>query len=155
MDTDLIYLVPAADDDCEFAFRVKKAAEGDYIREFWPWDEVFQREFHRKEWERKRPEIIRYAGRPIGTLAVSENDGELEIGRFFILPEYQNRGIGSHLLGRILEMADRRGMKTKLAFLRNNPVESLYLRHGFHLVKEEGNLRFMQREPRDRSGDRD
>jgi GNAT superfamily N-acetyltransferase len=130
----LIKLIPADETHREFSYQVKKAAEGEYIVLMFGWDEDVQRDFHARAWEEKKPDIITYDGKPIGTVATVEGGDCIEIGQFFILPDYQNKGIGTHLLKSILDKADRLGKNVTLKFLKNNPVESLYVRHGFWLV---------------------
>lgn len=140
-----VEVVPAADGDCEFSYQVKKAAEGELIREIFGWNEEFQRRYHVREWTERRPEIITLGGRPVGTVAVREEAGGLEIGQFFILPEYQNRGIGGEVLERVLQEADRRGLPVGLSLLEGNRCESLYRRHGFKPVARTDKLLRMQR----------
>jgi len=147
MNPDLINISPATDADCEFAYQVKKAAEGDLIRAMFGWDEAFQWAFHLKDWTQNRPDIIFYDGQAIGTLLVVEIDGRLEIGRFFILPEHQNRGIGTFLLGRVLRWADESDLVAQLAYLKGNRAEALYVRHGFQLVGETETHCFAERRP--------
>jgi putative hydrolase of the HAD superfamily len=129
-----INLKPAKDTDREFAYQVKKAAEGTYITELWGWDEGVQRNFHAKQWQENRPNIIFYGNRPIGTLAVNEKTEGIEVAQFFILPEFQNRGIGTFLMRQIVERADQSGRKIRLRYLKNNPVATFYLRLGFQIV---------------------
>ena len=148
MNPDLIKISQATEDDYEFSYQVKKAAEGELIRQVFGWDEAFQRAFHRKEWTERRPSIIKYDGMPIGTLAAIEGDGRLELGQFFISPEYQNKGIGSFLLQRILQKADEGGKIVQLAFLKGNRAESLYTRNGFQLVRQTETHCFAERQPR-------
>ncbi len=147
IDYSLVKLAPADQSHREFSYQVKKAAEGDYITQIWGWDEKVQRDFHAKDWQQKRPEIIMYDNNLIGTIAVIENESFIEIRQFFILPEYQNRGIGSFLLKRILDKADRSGRMTKLAHLKNSQVASLYKRNGFEIIKSVDNFYFMERKP--------
>jgi GNAT superfamily N-acetyltransferase len=134
IDCSLIRLIPADETHREFSYQVKKAAEGEYIVSMFGWDEDVQRGFHAKAWQGQKPDVITYDGRLIGTIATIESEDCIEIGQFFILPDYQNKGIGTHLLKSILDKADRSGKNVTLKFLKNNPVESLYLRHGFRLV---------------------
>ena len=148
MDTELRTISGADDDDFEFSYHVKKAAEGDLIRKTFGWDEAFQRDFHRKDWTKKRPSIIKYDDEPIGTVAVTESAGQIEIGQFFILPEYQSRGIGTIVLQRALQKADEIGAVTTLAFLKGNRAESLYQRNGFQLIAQTETHSFMNRKPR-------
>ncbi len=147
MDPNLVTLTPATDDDRGFSYQVKKAAEGDYIAAIYGWDEEYQKRFHGRDWEERRPDIIRYDGRRIGTLYAREEEDGLHIRQLFIMPEWQGKGIGSCLLRRILAEADSRGLVTKLAFLEGNRVESLYRRFGFRLTSRRDNNCFMEREP--------
>ena len=147
IDYSLIKLIPADESYRQFSYQVKKAAEGEYISQIWGWDEDVQRDFHTRAWQRRKPEIIIYDGKPIGTIAVVENEDDTEIGQFFILPEYQNKGIGSYLLKSILDKADRVGRVTTLRFLKNNPVKSLYVRHGFEIVGATETFYSMERKP--------
>jgi GNAT superfamily N-acetyltransferase len=109
------------------------------------WDEDAQRDFHAKAWQQQKPDIITYDGKLIGTIATIESEDCIEIGQFFILPEYQNRGIGTHLLKSILSKADRSGKNLTLCFLKNNPVKSLYVRNGFRVVDTSETLHYMER----------
>lgn len=147
MDEALIVLSPASDADYEFSYQVKKAAEGDLIRKVFGWNEAFQRGFHLKEWLEKRPHIIRYDGVSIGTISVQDIDGSIEIGQFFILPKYQNKGVGSAVLHRVLQRADEEGLPVRLAYLNGSRVASLYSRNGFELVERTETLSRMERQP--------
>lgn len=147
IDFSSLTLVPADESHREFSYRVKKEAEGDYIARVWGWDERVQRQFHARDWEESRPEIIQYCGKPIGTILVEENDEYIRIRQFFVLPEYQNRGIGSYILKNVLDRADRKGCVTRLTFMKNNPVESLYRRHGFEVTGDDEHFSFMERKP--------
>jgi GNAT superfamily N-acetyltransferase len=111
------------------------------------WDEDVQRGFHGKAWQQQKPDIITYEGELIGTIAAIESEDCIEIGQFFILPDYQNKGIGTHLLKSILNKADRLSKNVTLKFLKNNPVKSLYVRNGFRLVDTDEIVHYMERKP--------
>jgi GNAT superfamily N-acetyltransferase len=145
IDRSLIKLIPADETHREFSYQVKKAAEGEYIALMFGWDEKIQRDFHAKAWQRQKPHIITHDGELIGTIATIESEDCVEIGQFFILPDYQNKGIGTHLLKGILDRADRSGKNVTLRFLKNNPVESLYTRNGFRVVRTDETLHYMER----------
>ena len=147
LDFSLIEVVPAEESLREFSYQVKKAAEGDYITEIFGWDEAEQRAFHKRDWEQKRPMIISLNNKPIGTIYIAENEDCVEVGQFFILPEYQNNGIGTHVLRQALDRADRSGLTIKLAHLRNNPAASLYRRHGFKTIEANEQFFFTERSP--------
>jgi GNAT superfamily N-acetyltransferase len=143
----LIKLIHADETHKEFSYQVKKEAEGEYITHMFDWDEDAQRDFHAKAWQQQKPDIITYDGKLIGTIATIESEDCIEIGQFFILPEYQNRGIGTHLLKSILSKADRLGKNLTLCFLKNNRVKSLYVRNGFRVVDTSETLHYMERKP--------
>jgi GNAT superfamily N-acetyltransferase len=151
MNDESIVISAASDDDYEFSYRVKKAAEGDLIGRTFGWDEAFQREFHNRQWTESRPSIIRLDGSAIGTVALAEGDGCVEIGQFFILPEYQNRGIGSSILLRALQRADEVNIVARLTLLSGNRAEALYRRNGFRPVEQTETLVHMERRPRQTS----
>jgi len=147
IDYSLIKLIPADETHKEFSYQVKKAAEGEYITLMFGWDENVQRDFHAKVWQRQKPDIITYDGKLIGTIAAIESEDCVEIEQFFILPDYQNKEIGTHLLKGILDKADQLGKNVTLRFLKNNPVKSLYIRNGFRVVNTDESLYYMERKP--------
>jgi GNAT superfamily N-acetyltransferase len=142
-----ILLTAADETHKEFSYEVKKAAEGEYISSMFGWDEDLQRDFHAKAWQQQKPQIITYDGKPIGTVATMETEDCIEVGQFFILPEYQRAGIGTYLLKNILDRADRLGKNVALRFLKNNPVKSLYIRNGFRLIYTSEVAYHMERKP--------
>jgi GNAT superfamily N-acetyltransferase len=147
IDYSLIKLIPAYETHKEFSYQVKKAAEGGYITLMFGWNENVQRDFHAKAWQQQKPDIITYDGKLIGTIATIESEDCVEIGQFFILPDYQNKEIGTCLLKRIPGEADQSGKKVTLRFLKNNPVKSLYIRSGFRVVHADEILCYMERKP--------
>jgi GNAT superfamily N-acetyltransferase len=147
IDYSLIRLIPADETYREFSYQVKKMAEGEYITSMFGWDEDVQRDFHDRAWQQQRPDIITYDGKLIGTIATIDSEDCVEIGQFFILPEYQNKGIGTYLLQSILGKADQMSKNVTLKFLKNNPVESLYARNGFRLIDTSEILHYMERKP--------
>ena len=147
IDCSLMKVIAAGETYREFSYQVKKAAEGEYITHLFGWDEDVQRDFHAKAWQQQKPHIITYDGELIGTIATIETDDCIEIGQFFILPDYQNSGIGTHLLKSILDKADQLGKNVTLKFLKSNPVKSLYVRNGFRVVDTDEILDYMERKP--------
>jgi GNAT superfamily N-acetyltransferase len=147
VDFSLLKIILADESHYEFSYAVKKAAEGDYITQIWGWDEKVQRDYHAKQWKNERPSIILYGSQPIGTIYVNKNDASLKIGQFFILPEYQNQGIGSYILHGILESADHADLTAKLTYLYNNPAASLYARMGFKVIGTKEQFILTERQP--------
>jgi GNAT superfamily N-acetyltransferase len=147
IDYSLIRLIPADDSHQEFGYQVKKSAEGAYIEQIWGWEENVQRDYYAREWEKGGQDIITYYDIPVGTIAVRKRGDGTWIESFFILPEYQNKGIGSYLLKNILNISDKEEQITRLKFLKNNPVKSLYIRHGFDIISSDEYFYSMERKP--------
>lgn len=147
IDFSLIKTIPANESHQEFSFTVKKAAMGGYITRVWSWDEKYQRELHAGDWQQKRPQVILYDKKPIGTIRVFSDDNCINVEQFYILPEYQNKGIGSFLLQQILDDADKKGLLTKLGVMKINPAISLYRCHSFEVIGSNEWQYLMERKP--------
>lgn len=143
----LITIIPADESYYEFSYRVKKEAYSEYITQVWGWDENKQREFFAQDWQNLKPSIIQYNNQPIGTICISYDNEGLHIERFYILPEYQHKGIGSYLLKQLLEKADKKNLPAKLCVLKVNPAISLYRRHGYEIINEDEIMYHMERKP--------
>lgn len=141
---------PAAESDRRFAFEVKRAALGPYVEQVWGWDEEFQKAFHSRDWEVRRPDIIVLDGRDVGTVQYARHADHFHLGEFYLLPECQGRGLGAALLREMLSLADRDAVPARLEVIKINPAKSLYERHGFRVVGETATHFQMVREPRDR-----
>jgi len=66
---------------------------------------------------------------------IDDNTPELAIA---VLPEYRGNGIGTMLLKEIISSVVNIFNRISLSVTIGNPAIHLYLRHGFNLVKEEG-----------------
>jgi GNAT superfamily N-acetyltransferase len=136
IDPTIVSCRTACDEDISFAFAVKKAALRAYIEPIWGWDETVQIEFHRKDWEARRPDIIRLIDRDIGTIEIWRRDEDIHLGEFYLFPEFQKHGIGSELMKRLVSESDSRMVPIRLEVIKINPVKSLYLRFGFRVSGE-------------------
>jgi len=50
---------------------------------------------------------------------------------FYLAPQYQGRGLGSAVLGAVLDRADAQGVSVRLDVLQGSAARRLYERHGF------------------------
>ena len=141
-------------EDFEFAFNVKKIAMGPHIRVQWGWDEAFQRQFHADHWKAKKFHRILLDGAAIGTVAIDRHPAHVQFGEFYLLPEYQNRGIGSEVIDAVIRDVERLGIPLRLECLKWNPAVALYRRKGFVTTRETDIHYFMERpSPRRRTPD--
>ena len=152
IDFSLIKIVPADESHYEFIYRVKKEAYGEYIRRIYGWEENIQRKFFAKDWETLKPNVILYDNQPVGTFCFTKKEGNFFAGRFFIehfyiLPEYQNKGIGSFVLKTLLDTADDAILPVNLMYLNFNPAASLYARNGFKVIETKEPFVMTERKP--------
>ena len=85
--------------------------------------------------------IVRNSKEKVGLLKLAEDDSNLEITQLQILPEFQNEGIGKHLIEQTIEKAKAENKELRLKVLKRNPAKFLYLRSGFKIIDQD-NLEF-------------
>jgi GNAT superfamily N-acetyltransferase len=85
-------------------------------------------------------------GRLLGFLGIehSTNLGAPVIEKLYVEPAEQNRGVGTALLAKAIEL---RPDELYLWVFQKNPARRLYERHGFELVKLTDGAENMEREP--------
>ncbi|MER6530153.1 GNAT family N-acetyltransferase [Streptomyces sp. NPDC001508] len=66
---------------------------------------------------------------------------------FYLAPHLQGHGIGSGVLGELLERCDRDGLPVRLNVLQGSPARRLYERHGFTVETEDPVDVYMVRKP--------
>lgn len=133
----LITLRPAVAEDSEFAFSLKKAALGSYVAETYGWDEGEQRALHLRRFRTADIQIVLLEDQPVGLLNVHRESDCIHLRQLFILPEFQNQGIGGHLARKLLEESERKRVLIALQVLKSNPrAKAFYERLGFQLVGE-------------------
>lgn len=124
--------------DSDFVFAVKKAAFRGYVEQVEGWDDTHQRELHNKRFDSQDFRIIQFQGNDIGFFSTSCTSDSLKVYQFFIHPEYQDRGIGSACMTRILTDANATGKAVNLQVLKINIRGiAFYQRLGFSIVDED------------------
>lgn len=121
-------------EDLEFLWNLHKATMKSYVDEIWGWDEEFQREYFSNRFEPTNIEIIIYKSASIGAIEIQDQEKELFITNFEIFPRFQNKGIGSAILKRLINASGNRQESLKLQVLKVNPARRLYKRFGFKTV---------------------
>jgi ribosomal protein S18 acetylase RimI-like enzyme len=146
-----IALRAATPADSEFCFRLHEAAMGDHVAAIWGWDEQRQRGFHDRAFAPGRWRIITAGGADIGMLDVVYRPAEIYLSRIEILPGHQGRGIGSSLIGALIDEAGQRGQDLVLDVLTvNHRAHALYQRLGMKEVARhgDGNIKITMRSSR-------
>lgn len=140
-------LRPASDDDFDFLYRLHRDTLKAYIDATWGWDEAFHRQSFTGKFEPGRWQIVVVDGRDVGGLALETRDAELFLSGIYILPDHQNRGLGTTLLRGVLAQARRSGRPVTLQVMKVNPARRLYERLGFAIVGETETHYRMKAEP--------
>ena len=101
----------------EFIYQTKKNAYKKYVEEYWgSWNEEEQRKFFENFIKNARNNIwiIQLNGIDIGFYNGKElENGNYEICDICIIPEYQNKGIGTQVLKDIIELHKQQDLYIK------------------------------------------
>lgn len=133
--TEWLYrLRPACPADREFFFSTREAAFRPYLEAISGWDEAHQRALADREFTGLPIQIIESGASAVGYLCVLHQEGHDFLDEIALLPEWQGRGLGSSLIGMVMNDAARRGVPLRLSVLFNNPALGLYERLGFRVT---------------------
>jgi GNAT superfamily N-acetyltransferase len=118
----------ATSDDAAFALQVIEACMRTYAEQTWgSWN-------GRADLDPAVDKVIQLEGRDIGLLGVERHADHWFLDKLYLLPPYQNQGLGSTLLQRLIDDARSAGVALRLTVLEVNPARRLYERHGFVLT---------------------
>lgn len=137
MNTQKYGLRDITEKDYDFIYQVKKSAYKKYVEiNFGSWNEGQQKEYFKRFMEEYKDGayIITFGGQDIGFYNGCMEDDKYEIGNICIIPEYQNRGIGTSILKDVL--VNNSDKEICIQYFKQNPVGRLYERLGFKLVGE-------------------
>lgn len=122
----------ATADDRGFAYEVKRAAFREYAEQVWGWDEAEQRQLHDSRFDARNYRVIGMGGAEVGIVALTVAADAFVVNQLFLLPEFQDRGIGRRCMELLMEEADRVGLPVRLRVLKvNRRALRFYLRLGF------------------------
>jgi ribosomal protein S18 acetylase RimI-like enzyme len=75
--------------------------------------------------------IVQWEGRDIGLLGYEVRTGYLYLNNIQLEEGFRGRGIGTHLVRRVLALGEELGLPVRLRVLKGNPALGLYQRLGF------------------------
>lgn len=88
--------------------------------------------------------VIVVNDRPAGRMYVARTPAEIWLLDIALLPQYRRAGIGSDLVGALLDEAAETCQPVRLHVEKHNPAVRLFERLGFRSVEVHGIYRFME-----------
>jgi N-acetylglutamate synthase-like GNAT family acetyltransferase len=135
--------------DLELLYDIFRNTLGPYVAQTWgAWDDEAQRKRFKETTRVEEHRVLELDGQPIGCLWLTESATEVALARIFILPPFQNRGIGTEIMKELTMDADDKQVPVRLKVLRVNPARRLYERLGFETISEDATHYTMLRHPK-------
>ena len=134
------------EEDKEFLFRVYSSSREEEMS-LWGWfddqkqqflymQHEAQQRFYRQQYPKLRYQIILVDGEKAGRVAIVEMEKEFVLVDIILLPEYQNRGIGTWFLQKLQGEALDKNMSVRLSVLNDSRARALYERFGFRAIED-------------------
>ena len=153
-----LILRPVTPEDEEFLIAVYGRTREDELAQA-EWAEGQQDQFVRwqyglqqREYQSRFPDgdyrVIVINDRPAGRIWVGSDDEQIRLLDIAILPEFQNRGIGTILLRRLIDEASQANKFLRhMVFVLNNDAHRFYERLGFAVIEDFGAYKHMEWRP--------
>jgi ribosomal protein S18 acetylase RimI-like enzyme len=140
-----VALRPAIDCDFDYCRRLY-FGEMEWIIEKLNLDRAAQEVGFKGQWNPGQVRIIVLDGVDIGWLQTVTQDDDFFIAQLFVDRPFQRRGIGTELMKRLIEQAERARQAVLLSVVKINPARRLYERLGFRVTHEDGLKAYMKRD---------
>ena len=144
-----VRLRPASEQDRESLYALHCATMRDMIEQTWGWDDAWQRADFEKRFEDYAVSVIEADSRPVGSVWLEQRPDSLYVHDLEVTPSLQGRGIGTAVIGLVIEHGAELGLPIDLSVLSANPrAGSLYERLGFTVTGVEPPFIRMRRDVR-------
>lgn len=130
-----VRFVSAKPEDVPFLLTLRKRTMNEHLlRASFPVDD----EYHlARIHEAYNDSLIIYLNeRKVGLIKLSKREKSLHIRQLQILPEFQNKGVGSKVLSVVIQKSHDLALPITLNVLLHNPAKALYVKHGFKVIGE-------------------
>jgi ribosomal protein S18 acetylase RimI-like enzyme len=122
----------ATETDHQFARSMHHRAYRDVIeRQYGPWDEAEADRLFDAVWIAAAHEIVLCDSTACGYCRIECGDDDIYIRELVIDPDFQNRGIGTHIMESVFKYAASRAVPVRLQTQLLNRAANLYRRLGF------------------------
>jgi ribosomal protein S18 acetylase RimI-like enzyme len=154
-----VSLRPVTPDDEDILLKIYASTREEEMKQVVDWTaeqkEMFLRwqlEMQRKDYETRFPQadyrLILFKGKPAGRLWVARTPEQIRLLDIAVLPEFQNRKIGTLLLTNLIKESEETGIPLRhMIFKLNTEARRFYERMGFHLKEDDRMYLLMERQP--------
>jgi len=153
-----VQLRPVLESDNEFLLSVYGSTREEELNQV-EWAEGqkemflrWQLDLQRREYEARFPDaaydIILVDEQPAGRIWVGADDEQIRLLDIALLPQFQNRGVGTELVRRLIKESTKQGKVLRhMVFVLNNNAERFYERLGFKKIEDFGAYKHMEWRP--------
>ena len=155
-----VELRPVSESDNEFLLSVYGSTRADEMAQV-EWAEGQQEMFLRWQFDMQRREyharfpdadycVIVVDQQPAGRIWVGTDREQIRLLDIALLPQFQNRGVGTALLQRLMTRAENENKALRhMVFVLNNNADRFYERLGFKKIEDFGAYKHMEWRPKD------
>lgn len=122
--------------DYELMWTIQRVSIGPYVDATFGWEESVQRRYFDDHFDHRKHQIILVGGVDAGFLSWERRDDHVYLGNVALLPEFQNRGVGTRVVRDVMAQAEKDGLPLRLQVLKPNPARRFYERLGFVVCGE-------------------
>ena len=139
-------IVRCTDRDKQWLFDLHKKTMKQYVDAVYGWNEQREKEYFEDQSNFAGYHAILQDDERVGAINYYNDKNVVRIYRIEVLPDYQNKGIGSAILDKMIERSRKKHKNIELRVFKINPAHRLYLRKGFKTFKESDNHFYMRYE---------
>ncbi len=126
------HLRKATQVDSDLTYQIKKSALKEYVEKVWGWTESFQQEYYAENFSPAHMMIIEVEQEAVGWMRTEIQEDAIYLSDLYLLPSYQNKGIGTQLIRQLQNESRAKGKPLRLEVLRVNlRAQAFYQRNGF------------------------
>jgi ribosomal protein S18 acetylase RimI-like enzyme len=130
-----VQLRNATSADYNYLYKVFRATMKTYIAETrGEWSENREEAQFRAQLDVSASQIVLVDNSPVGFITVPFREDALWIHTICIVPEHQNRGIGTAVIESVITRSQEQQLHLHLSVLKVNPARRLYERLGFKVT---------------------
>ncbi|MGV8814213.1 MAG: GNAT family N-acetyltransferase [Gelidibacter sp.] len=122
-----VHLIQAKASDLEITYKIFCTSLKPYLEKLWDWDEVHQRKIHKKKFKPSKTNLIEFEEQIVGFMVLSEKEKEFYIENLLIDQTFQNLGIGTEVMQRMIQksISEKKNIRLQV-FKINTKAQKFY-----------------------------